>query len=74
MATLIVGPLDSSFACRSVLQYNATLGHILNHSQKPNAWFGMVDHPRFGKIRYIPGANPETLSYNASVVKKLLRS
>lgn len=38
---------------RSVQSYNATLGHILNHSPKPNAWYGMVDHPRFGKIRSI---------------------
>ena len=38
---------------RSVLNYNATLGHILNHSPTPNAWFGMVDHPKFGKIRSI---------------------
>ena len=31
--------------------YNATLGHIVNHAVKPNVWYGMVDHPRFGKIR-----------------------
>ena len=34
-------------------KYNATLGHMLNHSPTPNAWFGMIDHPRFGKIRSI---------------------
>ena len=34
-------------------QYNATLGHLINHSKKPNAWIGMFDHPRFGKIRSI---------------------
>ena len=34
-------------------QYNATLGHLINHSKKPNVWFGMVDHIRFGKIRSI---------------------
>ena len=33
--------------------YNATLGHLINHSPKPNTWFGMIDHPRFGKIRSI---------------------
>ena len=33
--------------------YNATLGHLINHSKKPNTWFGMVDHIRFGKIRSI---------------------
>jgi len=38
---------------RSLQKYNASLGHYVNHSQKPNAWFGMVDHPRFGKIRSI---------------------
>ena len=34
-------------------QYNATVGHLINHSKKPNVWFGMVDHIRFGKIRSI---------------------
>ena len=32
-------------------KYNATLGHIVNHAVKPNVWYAMVDHPRFGKIR-----------------------
>ena len=36
---------------RSLDTYNATLGHLINHNAKPNAWFGMIDHPRFGKIR-----------------------
>ena len=31
--------------------YNASLGHLINHSEKPNVWYGMIDHPRFGKIR-----------------------
>jgi len=34
-------------------KYNATLGHMLNHSPTPNAWHGMIDHPRYGKIRSI---------------------
>jgi len=38
---------------RGVQKYNATLGHMLNHSPTPNAWFGMTDHPRYGKIRSI---------------------
>ena len=25
----------------------------MNHSPTPNAWYGMVDHPVFGKIRSI---------------------
>ena len=33
--------------------YNATLGHLVNHNSKPNCWYGMIDHPRFGKIRSI---------------------
>ena len=41
------------YVYRNVQNYNASLGHILNHSSKPNAWYGMVDHPRFGKIRSI---------------------
>ena len=36
---------------RNLDTYNATLGHLINHSQKPNVWYGMIDHPRFGKIR-----------------------
>lgn len=38
---------------RSLDAYNATLGHLVNHSNKPNTWFGMIDHPRFGPIRSI---------------------
>ncbi|XP_059082047.1 histone-lysine N-methyltransferase SETD7-like [Tigriopus californicus] len=34
-------------------QYNATLGHLINHGQKPNAWYAMIDHPRFGFIRSV---------------------
>ena len=26
---------------------------MVNHGSNPNAWFGMIDHPRFGKIRSI---------------------
>ena len=36
---------------RNLDTYNATLGHLINHSAKPNVWYGMIDHPRFGKIR-----------------------
>jgi len=38
---------------RSLEIYNATLGHLINHNKKPNSWYGMIDHPRFGKIRSI---------------------
>lgn len=38
---------------RSLDTYNATLGHLVNHAKKPNCWFGMIDHPRFGPIRSI---------------------
>ena len=38
---------------RELKHYNATFGHLINHSKKPNAWFAMVEHPRFGKIRSI---------------------
>ena len=38
---------------RELNQYNATLGHLINHSDQPNSWFSMIDHPRFGKIRSI---------------------
>ena len=38
---------------RSEDKYNATLGHLINHSQTPNCWYAMIDHPRFGKIRSI---------------------
>lgn len=41
------------FYFRELSQYNATLGHLINHSNQPNAWFSMIDHPRFGKIRSI---------------------
>ena len=34
-------------------QYRASLGHLINHSPNPNTWFGMIDHPRFGKIRTV---------------------
>jgi SET domain-containing protein len=26
---------------------------LSNHSKKPNAFYSMVDHPRFGRIRNI---------------------
>jgi len=48
---------------RSVEKYNATLGHILNHSPKPNAWYGMLDHPRsvnftnFKKLDHLTNRN-----------------
>ncbi len=45
--------LNIPMAFRSLQDYNATLGHLVNHGVKPNAWFGMIDHPRFGKIRSI---------------------
>ncbi len=32
-------------------EYNATLGHFVNHAKKANAWYAMIDHPRFGPIR-----------------------
>ena len=38
---------------RELNEYNATLGHLINHSKDPNAAFSMFDHPRFGKIRSI---------------------
>ena len=38
---------------RQLDQYNATFGHLINHGNQPNAWFSMIDHPRFGKIRSI---------------------
>lgn len=38
---------------RSLQTYKATLGHLVNHSNEPNAHFSMFDHPRFGKIRSI---------------------
>ena len=49
---------------RDLKNYNATLGHLINHSKKANTWFSMIDHPRFGKIRSIVmlkdvGANEE---------------
>jgi len=36
---------------RDLNMFNATLGHLVNHKSPPNCWFGMIDHPRFGKIR-----------------------
>ena len=36
---------------RDLNLFNATLGHLVNHQTPPNCWFGMIDHPRFGKIR-----------------------
>ena len=38
---------------RALDQYNATYGHLVNHSPNPNAAYSMFDHPRFGKIRSI---------------------
>ena len=40
-----------NFNCRSLETYRATLGHFVNHGPVPNCWFGMIDHPRFGKVR-----------------------
>ena len=38
----------------SVEEYNATLGHFVNHSfKKPNARIDHATHPRFGPIRSI---------------------
>ena len=45
--------LDIPIKFRDLKNYNATLGHLVNHSQKPNTWYGMFEHPRFGKIRSI---------------------
>ena len=36
---------------RDLNSYNATLGHLVNHQTPPNVYFGMIDHPRFGKVR-----------------------
>ena len=43
--------LNMPMEYRNLDTYNATLGHLINHSAKPNVWYGMIDHPRFGKIR-----------------------
>ena len=34
-------------------QYSATFGHLINHKSEPNAWYAMIDHPRFGKVRSV---------------------
>jgi hypothetical protein len=42
---------------REPYMYNATLAHFSNHGEKPNSWFGMIDHPRFGAIRSLVAQN-----------------
>ncbi len=56
--TLINNPpllqsIDIPPAFHSPSSYSATLAHVSNHSPRPNAVYGMIDHPRFGRIRSI---------------------
>ena len=42
--------LDIPLELSSTSAYSATLGHKANHSFKPNAKWGRIEHPRFGLI------------------------
>jgi hypothetical protein len=40
--------MDIPVGYRLPSEYNASLAHFTNHSPEPNAYYGMMDHPRYG--------------------------
>ena len=55
---------------REPYEYNATLGHFANSApDRANVWYAMIDHPRFGAIRY--AATQSGFLHDKSLVRTL---